>query len=246
MIPPGLPAALMRLSGADRLLVATDFDGVLAPLVDDPATSTPVAGVVATLARLARRPRLHVALVSGRSVADLRLLSGLTHPVVFVGSHGAEWSDGEVDGMTGERRDRLAELTATLQRIAAAYEGVRVEIKPASAALHVRTAPRDRVADVLAAVAAGPASWPDVHVSRGKDVVEIMVVATGKGVALDRLRERLGADAVFFAGDDVTDEDAFRRLQPADVGVKVGPGETAARWRVEDPTDVAALLQYLG
>jgi trehalose 6-phosphate phosphatase len=66
-----------------------------------------------------------------------------------------------------------------------------------------------------------------------------------KGLALDRLRDRIGADAVFFAGDDVTDETAFVRLRPDDVGVKVGDGDTAAEHRVADPQAVAALLEQL-
>ena len=54
------------------------------------------------------------------------------------------------------------------------------------------------------------------------------VVQVSKGAAIDTLRTRLGADAVLFVGDDVTDETAFVRLRPGDVGVKVGEGETAA------------------
>ena len=54
-----------------------------------------------------------------------------------------------------------------------------------------------------------------------------------------------GATAVFFAGDDVTDEHAFAVLRDADVGVKVGPGITAAQYRVESPQSFAAALALL-
>jgi hypothetical protein len=69
---------------------------------------------------------------------------------------------------------------------------------------------------------------PGCHVTRGKEVVEVSVVEAGKGVALDRLREQVAAEGVLYAGDDVTDENAFAVLRPGDIGVKVGDGETLA------------------
>ena len=66
-----------------------------------------------------------------------------------------------------------------------------------------------------------------------------------KGDALARLRRDLGARALFYAGDDVTDERAFRSLHPDDVTVRVGAGETAARFRVDDPDGLAAVLLAL-
>ena len=77
------------------------------------------------------------------------------------------------------------------------------------------------------------------------EVLELAVVETSKGTALDVLRKRTGADAVLFAGDDVTDEKAFAVLRPGDLGVKVGPGETAAEYRVDDPEQMVALLALL-
>ena len=76
-------------------------------------------------------------------------------------------------------------------------------------------------------------------------MLEFAVVTTDKGAAIDALRERLGATAVVFFGDDVTDEKAFRRMRPADVGVKVGPGDTLATHRVDAPDDVASALAHL-
>ena len=73
------------------------------------------------------------------------------------------------------------------------------------------------------------------------------MVDTGKGAALTRMRAATHADAVFYAGDDTTDERAFAVLDDdaGDVTVKVGPGETLARHRVGTPEDVAAILELL-
>ena len=62
---------------------------------------------------------------------------------------------------------------------------------------------------------------------------------------LARLREAVGATAVLFAGDDVTDEDALRSLGEGDLGIRVGPGETAASHRVADPAAIGRLLGEL-
>ena len=119
-----------------------------------------------------------------------------------------------------------------------------METKPASAALHVRNAsPADGEAALRAAREAS-CGW-DAHVTAGKAVLEFAVVNPDKGEAIDVLRKQESASAAVFFGDDITDEKAFCRLRDGDVGVKVGPGETAAGFRVESPRDVAAALAYL-
>ncbi len=76
-------------------------------------------------------------------------------------------------------------------------------------------------------------------------MLEFAVISTDKSEAVDILRTRYDASAVVFLGDDVTDEKAFRRLHASDVGIKVGPGETLAGFRVDSPEDVALTLEHL-
>jgi trehalose 6-phosphate phosphatase len=94
----------------------------------------------------------------------------------------------------------------------------------------------------VASVLLGPGSMPGVNVKHGKDVVELTVVDTHKGNAIQQLRELLAVDAVLFVGDDLTDEDAFAVLGPDDLSVKVGPGPTSAAHRVADVDEVAELM----
>ena len=161
----------------------------------------------------------------------------------LVGSHGGEFRSGEVAGLDDVQRTLLAEVAAACSDAIAGAEGASIEIKPASVAVHVRRCARDDAARVLDEVNRGAAAWPGIHVTTGKEVVELAVVRLGKGRALDRLRGDTSASAVLFVGDDVTDEDAFRQLQPGDVGVKVGSGGTLARWGVSDPQAVVVLLR---
>ncbi|WP_409329461.1 trehalose-phosphatase [Trujillonella humicola] len=244
MSPDGLPqdlaTALPRLAARRPLLVASDYDGVLAPLVGDPSAAVPLPGVDAVLDRLAGHEGVTVALVSGRGVADLQAVSGLAGPYRWVGSHGAEF-DGPLTGELAERRDELAERLAPL---VAATPGGRLEVKPASVAVHVRQV-TDRPAATALLEAARAQADPHLTLKPGKEVLEIAVTDADKGSSLRRLREELGAAAVLYLGDDLTDEDAFAVLGPDDVGVKVGPGDTVAGFRVADPERALALLTAL-
>ena len=86
---------------------------------------------------------------------------------------------------------------------------------------------------------------PDWRRRTGKKIVEYAFRHEGKDSAIANLRERVHADAVLFAGDDTTDEDALRSLQSQDLGIHVGDGETAARVSVPDIPAMAATLAEL-
>jgi trehalose 6-phosphate phosphatase len=239
-----LSAALAELARVPTLLVALDFDGVLAPIVQDPSTSAPLPGSAAAVAALAELPATTVAMLSGRALADLRAVSGFGPPVRLVGSHGGEFDDGALV-LTDEQRSVKDELEAAVSRIVDGEPGARVEDKPASVVVHVRGADPAVAERVLDATRAGPARLPGVEATAGKAVLELAVVQVSKGAAIDTLRERLSANAVLFVGDDVTDETAFVRLRPGDVGIKVGEGDTAAGYRVGTPEDVTDVLEEL-
>lgn len=239
-----LDAAIRELASVPTLLVALDFDGVLAPLVDVPSEARPLPESAAAIGSLATLPDTVVVLVSGRGLADLAATSGFGAPIRLVGSHGGEFDDGGAV-LDDDQRALLDTLTSEVTALVDGEPGVKVEHKPAGIAVHVRNAPPDVGARVLDAVRTGPAARPGVDATPGKDVIDLAVLRVNKGMAVDALRERTGADAVLFAGDDVTDETAFARLRPGDVGVKVGDGDTAAAHRVAGPPQVAAVLQLL-
>lgn len=241
MLPADLIAALDKVAATPRLLVTSDFDGTLAPIVNNPADARALPAGSAALLNLAALPDTFVALVSGRALEVLRELSGMPPSVHLVGSHGAEFNTGftqTVDGVL------LARIVDSLTEIASRYPGVKVETKPASVALHVRNASPDDGEAALAAARTAGTAWP-AETTEGKAVLEFAVITTSKGSAIDLLRERDGATAVVYLGDDVTDEKAFAQLRDGDVGVKVGPGPTAAQYRIDSPEDVADALAYL-
>jgi trehalose 6-phosphate phosphatase len=235
-----LDAALSAFAGRRPLLVASDYDGVLAPLHDDPSAAVPEPGAAEVLSRLSAVDGVSVALVSGRGVADLQSTSGFAGPFRWVGSHGAEF-DGPLSGELAARRDRLAAL---LEPVVAGTPGARLEVKPASVAVHVRqVADRDRAVAVLAE--ASSLADSSLTMKPGKDVLELAVTDADKGSALRRLAAELGVAGTIYLGDDVTDEDGFRALGADDVTVKIGEGPTDARYRVADVAAAVALLRRL-
>jgi trehalose 6-phosphate phosphatase len=236
-----LTEALAGLARRRPLLIASDYDGVLARLRDEPSAAVPEQGVAEALARLAGVDGVTVALVSGRGVEDLRTTSGLTGRYRWIGSHGAEF-DGPLTGELAARRDALA---AQLEPLVAGTPGARLEVKPAAVAVHVRqVADRPAAAALLAQVAS--TVDPSLTKKPGKEVLELAVTDADKGTALRRLRTELGAAGALYLGDDVTDEDGFRALEADDVTVKVGEGDTTARFRVADTAGALAVVRHLG
>jgi trehalose 6-phosphate synthase/phosphatase len=183
-------------------------------------------------------------------------LLGNPETLELVGSHGAEVSTAENDEapqaghparseLSPTATTRLAKLRRVLQGITSQYKGVTLEPKPTGIAVHLRNADERDAKAVTSAIEEDPATWAGVHLLRGKKVLELTVVATDKGRALQSLVREHHSTATLFLGDDITDENAFLSLRAPDVGVKVGIGPTAADVRIADPARVSDVLHVL-
>ncbi|MDX2131760.1 MAG: trehalose-phosphatase [Planctomycetota bacterium] len=237
----GVPEEIVGgLARTPILLVACDFDGTLADIVDRPADARARAEALDALRRLAALPRTEVAVISGRALADLRPRLTDIGDVHVVGGHGAEWTDGPpVDGA------RAAHIFDALRPLERRFPGTLVEYKPAGPAVHYRHVEPARHAEFLDAARAMSVELGASRLREGLLVVEFSAVSTDKGGALTHLRRRSGASGVIFIGDDRTDEDAFATLSPPHVGVKVGEGPSIAPLRVAGVQEVAVLLNGL-
>ena len=182
---------------------------------------------------------------SVRALSDLAQLTGLPQDVHLVGSHGSEFDLDFATSLPQEAAALRERIESELAAVAADEDGFLIEAKPASVAFHYRNAEADKAAQALKTVLDGPGSMEGVFTRHGKKVVEFGVVATSKGNALETMRHRSGASAVIFFGDDRTDEDAFATLAGPDIGIKVGEGDSIARYRVDGPGDVAQVLARL-
>lgn len=244
-VPQELDAELNRLAATPVLLIACDYDGTLAPIVSDPREAHPKRESVVALRNLAGMSQTPVAVISGRALRDLASLIGAPEDIHLVGSHGSEFDLDFATHLPDEARQLRERLREELVELSGTGNGFAIEEKPASIAFHYRNAADDEADRALSRILEGPACYEGVVTRHGKKVIELGVVTTHKGAALDMLRHRVGATAAIFIGDDLTDEDAFATLRGPDIGIKVGDGETAASFRVKDSDEVAQLLARL-
>jgi trehalose-phosphatase len=260
-LPPTFASLLRRRLVDERrpgapLVVALDVDGTIAPIVPRPEDAAVPPETRRVLASLAARPAVQLAVVSGRSAADAARIVALDGLWV-IGNHGAETvaPDGavRVDPLVAPFAPAIAAAVRALAPAADAVPGARLEDKRWTLTLHYR-----RVADA-AAVGALERATSDaarafgLSMHRGKQVFELRPpVRVDKGTALLRLARALGADvpgaALLFAGDDLTDEDAFVALRaelPNALTIKVvgeEAGEGGARGADVDTAAAATVV----
>jgi len=231
-------AALLRR----QPLMAFDFDGTLAPIVARPGDARIPKAVQTCLRALAQR--LPVAIVTGRSVADVRDRLGF-EPRFVIGNHGAE---DELDTAgSAARSQALDGLRQTLQAGAAelAAAGVSVEDKGPSIALHYRLSREPGRALALIDTLLRP-SQDALHIFAGKKVVNALAAdAPDKAQAMLTLVERCGAAAAFFAGDDVNDEPVFAAAPAHWLTLRIGRPDrnSRARFYLDSTREMALLLE---
>ena len=186
---------------------------------------------------------------SGRALISLRQVADPADGVLLAGSHGIEvqLDSADIDlNLVNAEVEQLETLGRVLARISGPVPGTWIEKKPAGLALHTRLASSgDGLAVQREAKGQVEELLPGLTIREGKNVLEFSVRSSTKGDALELLRAHTGAETVFYAGDDVTDEDAFAVLSPDDVGLKIGPGASGAQYRVRGPEEVAQVLALL-
>jgi trehalose 6-phosphate phosphatase len=220
-----------RLAGK-RLAVFLDYDGTLTPIVDRPEDALISESMRDAVHGLAAR--CTVCVVSGRDRQVVQQLMGVDDLVV-AGSHGFDiWSPegGRIEREEGvEFEELLGQVTSRLRDEVGSLEGVLIEPKRSSVALHYRLVAEAERTRIDALVEALLAEHPDeLKVTPGKMVYEIQPkLDWDKGKAVLYLLEALGLDGddvmPLYVGDDITDEHAFEALGTRGIGILVGDAD---------------------
>jgi trehalose 6-phosphate phosphatase len=245
LLHPRHRGAIARLLGPPaaprRVLVAFDYDGVLAPLVKDPAGARMRPATRALLRRVARL--YPVAVVSGRAWKDCaRFLGALAGSVTLVGNHGFELGRPVPVPLSTAREVRG--WRRQLERNLSGVPGIHFEDKRSTLAIHYGLDSDTAAAERAVYEAAN--QLEGTRLIAGKRVLNVLPHDfPSKGDAVRALVARLRCDAALVLGDDVTDEDAFAVGAPLVFGVHVGKGPSLAPWRLVSQEDVDELLRRL-
>lgn len=212
-------------------LIATDFDGTLVEIAPRPHQVELDERSRTALRRIAHAPRTHLAIVSGRTLADVGSHVGGVGPVWIASDHGSVVVDPEKRAHKFEpaKEPRLAELRARAEEVARVFRGAHVEVKPLSIALHYREVQESKH-DALIEMFRLSCSTHGARVLVGRKVIEGRFGAGDKGLALEYIASRLPRDtSVIYVGDDTTDEPAlaYAHAHPRGLALHVSSEERA-------------------
>ncbi len=248
-------AVSRRIREASRTLLAFDFDGTLTPIVDRPDQAVLAPEARGILASLSKQDRYLTGIISGRSLADIRVRADVPG-LVYAGNHGLEMAGPGLDFVhpgAGKLRETQTELCRQLRSDLADLPGVLVEDKGLTLSVHYRMAAENAAVEVEARFndAVSPFVYPGgLRTTKGKMVLEVRPdLAWGKGEAIARLWEVYpDLSLTIFFGDDVTDEDGFAAVQArGGIAVFVGEGRspTQALHRLDSPKEVTETMRLL-
>jgi trehalose 6-phosphate phosphatase len=238
-----------QVQEANAVWLGTDFDGTLTEHQPEPHLVSLDDSVRQTLDSLARRSSYSVAVVTGRSLQNIMQLVELDS-IGYAGDHGYEihtthWQSQE--SLDEEAAAQLQYMNGVIISLIAYHTALQVDFKKYTMTMNFRHSSSEQRADSLRILTDAIVHCPRLklrHLARGIEILPQH--PTNKGTAALLLKERsVGRDALgVFIGDDLTDEDAFLAL-PDGITIHVGERETAARYRVDSPSQVADFLARL-
>ena len=232
------------LSDLAKFALFLDIDGTISDIAPAPELALVSQQTRDVLVRLHRNALGALAVISGRQLADIDRLIGIPR-LPAAGIHGAELrrSDGVIERSGGDAID-IGAIDSSLRIRFAKHAGIVIERKPLAVAIHYRADPGcgplviDAARDIVNAN-------PALKSLAGKMIVEILPATIDKGSAVARLMALapFSGRIPVFAGDDTTDEDAFRVVNAADgISVKIGDGTSDANYGFQGAEDFRCWL----
>lgn len=248
-----------RLKEAGQILLLSDYDGTLSPIVERPEMAELPQKTRSLLQKLVRRHNFTVGIISGRALNDLKSRVGLGG-ITYAGNHGLEIEGPGftfISPLAEEVKPLLRLLHLVLSRALKAIRGAFVENKGLTLSVHYRQVEDSQSKEVkgtFESVVALSRAVGKIRTTKGKKVYEIMpAVDWDKGRAIELLLERHGRGVkreplLVFLGDDLTDEDGFRAIGKHN-GISIFVGDegskSQANYFLRSPAEVEKFLELL-
>ena len=252
------PEVVRRVRNAEHILLLSDYDGTLTPIVERPELAELPGATSILLQRLAHHRKFELGIISGRAISDLKELVGIDG-IIYAGNHGLE-----IEGPGFKFINPLAEdikpLLHLLHRVLVQsltfIKGAFVEDKGLTLSVHYRQVDESRVSEVTNAVesiVSASRAIGKVKTTTGKKVYEVRpAVDWGKGKAiqllLDKRTRKKRRPLVIFLGDDRTDEDGFKVVNGyGGISIFIGEENTEsnAAYFLRAPSEVERFFELL-
>lgn len=239
-----------RIQQAQNLFLFLDYDGTLTPIVSRPELALCPSGVKRHLEKLRDLPGVYLAIISGRSLEDLREKVGVSG-IVYVGNHGLEIENPagrHKKILVSDRKREFKRITQNLQNSLKKIPGILLEDKGPILSVHYRNVPQKFFTHVPQVVEAELQQWRDRwKMASGKMVLEIRPnINFNKGKAVKEILKTFPSLDLLpiYLGDDQTDEDAFGVLKGKGISVFVGMGRLSleADFFLKSPDEVQEFL----
>ncbi len=235
---------------ANTLFLFLDYDGTLTSIVSRPELAVCPLKVRKYLEELRDLPGVYLAIISGRSVQDVREKVGVSG-IIYVGNHGLEIENpagSHKKVLSQERKTELERITQDCQISLKAIPGILFEKKGPVLSVHYRNVDRRFLAQIHRLLE--EKLWPrrdHWELATGKMVLEIRPrMNFSKGGAVREILRYFPSTGLltFYVGDDQTDEDGFLAVKGSGISVYVGPSEVPLRtdFFVRSPEEVQEFL----
>jgi trehalose-phosphatase len=240
------------------IFLLLDYDGTLTPIVETPGQAFIPEETKTMLDRIVANSHCGVAIISGRSLSDLRSIVGLSE-IIYVGNHGLEIEGPKIrfeSRISPNSKSVIRHIADEIKIRLAKINGVLVEDKGLTISAHYRLVDAKNIQEFLSIFHEITEPYLDrkqIRITSGKKVYEVrppVVWDKGKVVLwlLARQQFMTGEKSVFpvYIGDDVTDEDAFKALQNKGLTIFIGEGgNSQAQYYLKSSDEVTVFLHRL-
>lgn len=233
-----------------------DYDGTMAPIAKTPRRAKLPLNIKKILVKLSKLPNVWVAIISGRSLADIKRMVGV-RGLVYAGNHAWEISGPGIKfcrgNLRGVYKKALRQLKPNLEKIKAEFSGVSLEDKGATLSIHYRSLAKEKEKIFLSKIKKLLQRYlqkKQIKTGIGKKVIEIKPPGKwdkGTGVLwlLKNFVKRVSSSQILpiYLGDDNTDEDAFRALKGKGVNIFIGKSKRSnAKYYLSNTKEVQRFL----